>query len=552
MKQSIAQHKKMLLIILAIIVVMVSFVLGGVIGIQYFYEDFVVFKTNLKADLGIVTAADMALLEEAAVQDVSIEETETVEEAIETSAISGTADDCEEPYTILINGQATVIDVTAATLTWFDAKQISTETWNSFAIGAFSEYDVYLDGQAVESGEVVYLEVETIAVNYGIELKLISKETGVVTNYYIRTLHSSYNTLSSGEGQGDGYYYFTQDNHMYKMDTQGNLVFFKTVTEQAFDFKAYMFDDEVYYVYMEESFDIQNDAIAKNSVQTKAVVMNSNYEVIDEIISLLAEDGTDAGLALDMHEFVMLGVDHYILSAYVEETVDNIPEEYSETGVQSLSTTVIQEVEDGEILFQWQSSDYTELYTLNYINQPDAEDLTRDTEYPIDYVHFNSIEVDPNDNNFILSFRRISAVIKIDRETGDIIWVLGGEGDEFGLTEEQKFSRQHFARYADDETITVFDNGTANRQTRVVSYVLDEENMTVVEYESYQIDGKYSSFMGSTMRLNDEALYLVAWGGGNVDGVIFTEIDFATGETYFELMDPSESDRSYRAYKFDY
>lgn len=564
MKQFITKHKIVLSVCLAVLVLAGAVLGGAVVGMQYFYQDYNELKLDIKAQFGIVTEADLALLaaeEEAAAVQLAIEEAEALaiaEEAAaaaaaEAEAAAAAAEAASYERLITINGLRTVIDLSASSHTWFDAKQISTETLNEFTLGDnFDDYDVYFDGQLVTSGETITFTVETISVATGIEFKLVSHETGETTWYYIRTLNADYDTVSSGEGVGDGYYYFTQSNHLYKMDTSGNLVFFKTVDSVTYDFKPYQFDGETYYVYMEKTTEYQDLNVATSSVQTGAVVMDSDYKVIDTINTLSTDMGLAEGLPLDMHEFVMLGVDHYILCAYVGKDVDNIPAEYNEEGTATLATTVIQEIVDGELIFQWQSSDYEIFYDLNVANNPTSNDLDRDGDVTVDYIHFNSIEVDPNDNNFILSFRRISAVVKIDRETGDIIWVLGGEGDEFGLTDDQKFSRQHFARYADDETITIFDNGTASLTTRVQSFVLDEETMTVVEYESYEIEGKYSSHMGSTMRLNDEALYLIAWGGGTADGMILTEIDFATGEIYFQLMDVDTTDNSYRAYKYDY
>ncbi len=559
MKQFITKHKIGLSACLAVLVLAGAVLGGAVIGIQYFYQDFIDLKVQVKNQFGIVTEADLALLaaeEEAAAAQLAMEEAEALaiaEEAAAAEAAAAAQAEADSYIRIVtINGLRTVIDLAAASHTWFDAKQISTETPNEFTLGNnFDDYDVYFDGQLVTEGETISFEVETISVATGIEFKLVSRETGETTWYYIRTLNADYDTVSSGEGLGDGYYYFTQSNHLYKMDTSGNLVFFKTVDSVTYDFKPYQFDGETYYVYMEKTTEYQDLNVSTSSVQTTSTVMDSNYKVIYTIETLSTDLGLAEGLPLDMHEFVMLGVDHYILCAYVGKTVDNIPTEYNESGEATLATTVIQEIKDGELIFQWQSSDYTELYELNVLNNPNAGDLEHSTDSTIDYIHYNSIEVDPNDNNFILSFRRLDAVIKIDRETGDIIWVLGGEGDDFGLTDEQKFSRQHFARFADDETITVFDNGTASKQTRMISYVLDEETMSVVEYESYEITGKYSSHMGSGMRLNDEALYLVAWGGGTADGMILTEIDFATGEIYFESMDAETTDNSYRGYKYD-
>ena len=55
-------------------------------------------------------------------------------------------------------------------------------------------------------------------------------------------------------------------------------------------------------------------------------------------------------------------------------------------------------------------------------------------------MHGNSIEID-YDNNILLSNRRSSEIIKIDRETGEVIWIMGGPLNEFTfldeLTEEQ-------------------------------------------------------------------------------------------------------------------
>lgn len=81
-----------------------------------------------------------------------------------------------------------------------------------------------------------------------------------------------------------------------------------------------------------------------------------------------------------------------------------------------------------------------------------------------------------NDGNLICSFRNLDAVIKLDRKTGEILWTLGGLGDEFNLTDNQNFSRQRNARITEDGYITLYDNGVKNQATRVVKIKLDEEN----------------------------------------------------------------------------
>lgn len=428
---------------------------------------------------------------------------------------------------------------------------MSTEVLNSFEFTDIEGYDIYFEGEKVEQGEIIYVEVETIGINYGLEIKMVSQENSAEKYFYVRTLNYDYDTVTKGEGEGDGYYYFTQSDNLYKMNTSGEIVFYKKADNKTFDFKQYTFDGEIYYTYLEKVTASADDAVQVSSTQTKAIVMDANFQVIDEIEALSTDMGMEDGLALDMHEFLMLDVDHYMLLAYVATEVDNIPTEIKEDGQAFVAASVVQEIKDGELIFQWDSSEYTEMYELNVANNPDAYDFDKVQDTAIDYLHMNSIEIDPNDGNLLFSFRRLDSVIKIDRETGEIIWILGGEWDMFGLSDYQKFSRQHFAVYFDNETITIYDNGTDKYQTRIQEFILDEENFELVSYNQYQYDTRYQSHMGSAMKLEEPSTYLIGWGGGSADGSLFIEVDFETGEIIFEAMDSDITDNSYRAYKFD-
>ena len=43
----------------------------------------------------------------------------------------------------------------------------------------------------------------------------------------------------------------------------------------------------------------------------------------------------------------------------------------------------------------------------------------------VDRAHFNSIFYDPRDDSILLSGRRQDAVVKIDRKTSELTWILG-------------------------------------------------------------------------------------------------------------------------------
>lgn len=185
--------------------------------------------------------------------------------------------------------------------------------------------------------------------------------------------------------------------------------------------------------------------------------------------------------------------------SYIPVYVNNIPSDLTERDgfPGRVVANVIQEVKDGKVIFEWDSTDYVELYEMSVEgNNFDLEDTMW-----CDYVHINSMDICGNDGNIIVSMRHNDAVMEINRKTGEIEWILGGIHDMFGLTEEQKMCRQHFARFTEEGTITVFDNstnyvlsrsrnneyqGNGTGYARAVEYRLDEEHLKLLDYASYE------------------------------------------------------------------
>ena len=159
--------------------------------------------------------------------------------------------------------------------------------------------------------------------------------------------------------------------------------------------------------------------------------------------------------------------------------------------------------------------------------------LERTDEY-VNNMYFNSMEIDPLDGNLICSFRVIDAIIKINRTTGKIMWILGGKGDEFGLTQEQKFSKQHSISYLSDHSILIYDNGEEKQETRVIIVKLNEEKKQIEKYESYNLN-IYAPRMGSIQKINEEEKkYLITYGSGKHESA-FEEINIETLKVDFKF-----------------
>lgn len=95
--------------------------------------------------------------------------------------------------------------------------------------------------------------------------------------------------------------------------------------------------------------------------------------------------------------------------------------------------------------------------------------------------HGNAIEID-SDGNLLVSFRNCDEIAKIDTQTGEVIWRLGGKNNEFTILNDplNGFSHQHGIRRLGNGNIILFDNGNLHvpPASRAVEYKLNEQAKT--------------------------------------------------------------------------
>lgn len=285
----------------------------------------------------------------------------------------------------------------------------------------------------------------------------------------------------------------------------------------------------------------------------KAIVMNEKFEEINRI-NLLPHK-SHPSYPVDNHDFIYLSDNHYIVPAYVtRENVDMTA--YSGGNSVDLVDFVFQEVLNNQVIFEWNSADFPELLEATddiYYNQ-------YATRPKVDYFHFNSINIDPIDQNFIISARHTNQIYKIDRSTGDIIWKFGGKDDDFNLTGNNIISHPHHATILDNGNLLLFDNGVTKnpKQTRIVEFDIDEINKTAVIVKEYTETGRYFDIMGSVQKLTN-GNYFIGWGGNttsqiNANKSDITEID-SNGNIVLDISftnNPNRFTYSYRALKYNF
>jgi hypothetical protein len=278
-----------------------------------------------------------------------------------------------------------------------------------------------------------------------------------------------------------------------------------------------------------------------------AHTMNEQFQDTGDF-QLLANRAHGA-LPAEAHDFLLLGDQHYVAETYVQRTVDLSALNPAWSAQSNVLNVIVQEVDHGTVVLEWDSGDVPSLYT-------DSVDGNAFSSTAVsDYLHLNTIAIDPSDQNFIFSLRHLNAISKVDRTSGQILWMLGGKEDSFGLTPAQAFYHQHDAHFEADGSLVVFDNGNngpgqPTHQTQVLAFTLDEANKKVTAFEVVYpkpADQPPTTFMGAATRL-DSSRYLIGWGGWTGGSVQAAATEVVAGAPVWTLTFTTAGTFSYRAF----
>ena len=204
-----------------------------------------------------------------------------------------------------------------------------------------------------------------------------------------------------------------------------------------------------------------------------------------------------------------------------------------------------------------------------------------------DWAHLNAVISDDTGRYAIASLRHQDAVVKVDMDTGELVWILGdhrGWGPQWQdlLLEPQGDLlwnyHQHAPAITPAGTLLMFDNGNFRASpfeqpmtpldsfSRAVEYRVDEENMQVTEVWSYGGPGGerfFANFQGDADWMPQTGNVLIAYGGlvsdaegnpvGGVAGHNWARIVEVTHETpaekVFELFIDDQRPEGWSVYR---
>ncbi|HEV3228770.1 MAG TPA: arylsulfotransferase family protein [Solirubrobacteraceae bacterium] len=263
-----------------------------------------------------------------------------------------------------------------------------------------------------------------------------------------------------------------------------------------------------------------------------------DYVLLDDSYREVARVKAGRGLQGDLHEFLLTPQQTALATMY-----RSVPADLSAaggSGQDHLLDSMFQEidVQTGRVLLEWHSVDHVAV--------EESYAQFKSGPFPFDYFHINSIDVDL-DGNLLVSARNTHAVYKINRQTGAIMWRLGGKRSDFSMGPGATFAWQHDARRHPDGTITIFDDGAlpaVEKESRGLVLTLDEQQMVATLAREYQHPTALLSGSQGNLQVLPTQNVLVGWGAEPY----VSEFDQA-GRLLFDAQLPS-SEQSYRAFRF--
>ncbi|MFG2005194.1 arylsulfotransferase family protein [Spirillospora sp. NPDC048911] len=170
--------------------------------------------------------------------------------------------------------------------------------------------------------------------------------------------------------------------------------------------------------------------------------------VLDQSYRVVATVRAAGGRPFDLHEFLLTDRGTALLVSYVPRPYDLRTVGGAEDGV--ALDGVVQEIDvaTGELLMEWSGLDHVPLT---------ESDIPEAISKPYDQLHVNSVAVD-EDGDLLVTARMSSALYKVDRRTGDIVWKLGSSASTLVLGVGVRCFWPHDGQPCGDGVYRLFDN----------------------------------------------------------------------------------------------
>lgn len=233
----------------------------------------------------------------------------------------------------------------------------------------------------------------------------------------------------------DGYIHFhsrMKNGYLYIMNSEGSLVWYKQI---PMTIKVSTFTKDATFLTI-------------LSEDTMRFASGRKIAEVDLFGQLLYHfDSDEKGIDRVFHHEIDFDEDGNIMTLINDKRIVDL----SEIGGNKSDTIK----GDGILIFNKKDEVIWEWSVFDVMNPAEYSNILNEKD---DWLHANALCQD-SVGNYIVSFRNNSQIWKVDKETGEIIWKLGGDDGDFELPDSLKFYGQHNVQINKNGHLVLLDNG---------------------------------------------------------------------------------------------
>jgi hypothetical protein len=247
------------------------------------------------------------------------------------------------------------------------------------------------------------------------------------------------------------------------------------------------------------------------------------------------------GVPTDDHELRPLVNGNYLLLSYVLRggfDLTGIGGDPTPRPNSTIADCEVQEIDpQGQLVWKWDATDHIDPVTENTSNS--TATVNGQTVY--DVYHCNSVDAIPG-GDVLISGRHLSAVYRIRRSDGKVLWKMGGKPVNKDLGQiitisnypATTISGQHDARFLSNGNVSVFDNNSfGSGPGQGVEFAIDFTTSTAHPVFRFENPAQIRSSATGSFRRYPDGHSVACWGiaaatpGGPMIGANFSEINAA-------------------------
>jgi hypothetical protein len=241
------------------------------------------------------------------------------------------------------------------------------------------------------------------------------------------------------------------------------------------------------------------------------------YYILDDTYRVIKTVTAHRGYAANFHDFIITPENTSLFVSSKPVPLDLSP--YGGPRHGYVYDFAIQEVDlkTDQLLFFWSALDHIPL-TDSFQHVSTAAQSSN----VWDAYHLNSVGLTDDPEEILVSGRDTATIYRIDKQTGAIVWQLGGKHSDFTIESGAQFSWQHDARWLPNDIISLFDDGCCETPmvppntpfSHGLTLQLDFSSMTASLASGYYHDPNVIAPSQGSEQILPNGNVFVGWGAG--------------------------------------